>query len=164
MWRVPGRFKEHPKNFEISRPFLEVKSDLDFSETLLKTSGVTRPCWNGILSLCLMLGFWDTVLPAKNVRGRFPAFLAFKATDQRHIIILLFETLQFWFWWNFCGINQFWGTAPMDLKNQVWTKKIAKKSFFRLNFEVLLINRSFWNFLWSLQFAWILNYEFIKIL
>ena len=38
-----------------------------------------------------------TVLPEKNVRGRFPAFLAFKATDQRHIIILLFETLQFWF-------------------------------------------------------------------
>ena len=106
----------------------------------------------------------STVLPTKNVRGRFPAFLAFKATDQRHIIILLFETLQFWFWCNFCGINQFWGTAPMDLKNQVRTKKIAKKSFFRLNFEVLLINSYFWNFLWSLQFAWILNYEFIKIL
>ena len=31
----------------------------------------------------------------------------------------------------------------MDLKNQVRTKKIAKKSFFRLNFEVLLINRYF---------------------
>ena len=105
-----------------------------------------------------------TVKPVKNVRGRFPAFLAFKATDQRHIIILLFETLQFWFLWNFSGINQFWATAPMDLKNQVRTKKIAKKSFFRFNFEVLLINRSFWNFLWSLQFAWILNCEFIKIL
>ena len=35
-----------------------------------------------------------TVPPAKNVRGRFPAFLAFKATNQRPIIILLFETLQ----------------------------------------------------------------------
>ena len=31
IWRV----QEHPKKFEISRPFLEVKSDLDFSETLL---------------------------------------------------------------------------------------------------------------------------------
>ena len=38
-----------------------------------------------------------TVLPVKNVRGRFPAFVAFKATDQRHIITLLFETLKFWF-------------------------------------------------------------------
>ena len=38
-----------------------------------------------------------TVLPVKNVRGQFAAFLSFKATDQRHIIILLFETLQFWF-------------------------------------------------------------------
>ena len=50
-------FKEHPKIFEISRPFLEVKSDLDFSETLLKTSGVTRPWFNGIPSLFFMLGF-----------------------------------------------------------------------------------------------------------
>ena len=31
------------------------------------------------------------------VRGQFAAFLAFNATDQRHIIILLFETLLFWF-------------------------------------------------------------------
>ena len=60
-------------------------------------------------------------------RGNFAAFLAFKATDQRHIIILLFETLQLCFLWNFCGINQFWGTAPMDLKNHDGTKKIAKK-------------------------------------
>ena len=46
----------HPKNFEFSRLFLEVKSDLDCKKGLLKTSGVTRPCWNAILSLCLMFG------------------------------------------------------------------------------------------------------------
>ena len=45
MWRVPGRFKVHPKNFGFSRPFLEVKSDLDCKKVLVKTSGVTRPCW-----------------------------------------------------------------------------------------------------------------------
>ena len=37
----------------------------------------------------------------------------------------------------------------------VRTKKIAKKSFFRLNFEVLLINRSLWNFTCLLQFYYI---------
>ena len=36
MLRVLGRFKVHPKNFEFSRPFLEVKSDLDFSKTPCK--------------------------------------------------------------------------------------------------------------------------------
>ena len=49
---------------------------------------------------------------------------------QCHIIILLFETLQFWFKWNFYKINQFWATAPMkieNLKNHDGTKKIAKK-------------------------------------
>ena len=91
----------------------------------------------------------------ENVRGHFAAFLAFKTKNQRHIIILLFETLQLWFKWNFCRINQFWATAPMDLKNHDGTKKIAKKYIFGLNLEVLLINRSLWNFTWSLQFAWI---------
>ena len=38
---------------------------------------------------------FSTVLLVKNVRGQFAAFLAFKATDQRHIVILLFETRQF---------------------------------------------------------------------
>ena len=49
----------HPKNFIFPRPFLEVKSDLDCKKTLVKTSGVTRPCWNGIQSLCLMRSSWD---------------------------------------------------------------------------------------------------------
>ena len=45
------------------------------------------------------------------------------------------------------------------------SQKNGKKNHFsKLNFEVLLINRSFWNFLWLLQFAWISNCEFIKIL
>ena len=78
---------------------------------------------------------------------------------------LLFYFLKLYnygFLWNFCGINWFWATAPMDLKKQPWTKKIAKKQFFRLNFEVLVINRFLWNFTWSLQFAWIQICEFIK--
>ena len=33
----------------------------------------------------------------ENVRGHFAASLAFKTKNQCHIIILLFETLQFWF-------------------------------------------------------------------
>ena len=86
---------------------------------------------------------WIQSYPWKNVCSQFTAFLTFRAKNQRPIIILLFQTLQFWFLWNFCGINQFWATAPMNLKNQVRAKKMAKKSFFRLNFEVLLINRSF---------------------
>ena len=45
---------------------------------------------------------------------------------KRHIIILLFETLQIWSKWIFV-INQVWATAPMDLKNHDGTKKIAKK-------------------------------------
>ena len=36
-----------------------------------------------------------------NVRGHFAAFMAFKTKNQCHIIILLFETLQFLFYWNF---------------------------------------------------------------
>ena len=67
----------------------------------------------------------------ENVRGHFAAFLAFKTKNQCRIIILLFKTLQFWFKWNFCRINQFWGTAPMDLKNHDGTKKIAKKMDFQ---------------------------------
>ena len=70
-----------------------------------------------------------TVKPVYCVRGQFAAFLAFKAKNQRPIIILLFETLQFRFLWNFCGINQFWATAPMDLKNQLRTKKSRKINF-----------------------------------
>ena len=62
-----------------------------------------------------------------NVRGHFAAFVAFKTKNQCHIIILLFETLQFWFKWKFYRINQFWATASMDLKNHDGTKKIAKK-------------------------------------
>ena len=38
-----------------------------------------------------------TVKTMENVRGHFAAFLAFKTKNQRHIIILLFETLQLWF-------------------------------------------------------------------
>ena len=42
--------------------------------------------------------FFTTVIPAKNVRGQFAAFLAFTATDQRYTSLFsLFETLQFWF-------------------------------------------------------------------
>ena len=59
----------------------------------------------------------------ENVLGHFAAFLAFKTKNQRHIIILLFETLQFRSKWNFCSINQFWATAPMDLKNRKKKKK-----------------------------------------
>ena len=99
-----------------------------------------------------------------NVRGHFAAFVAFKAKNQCLIIILLFETLKFLFYWNFCGINWFWATAPMDFKNHDGTKKIAKKWIFRLNFEVLAINSSLWNFTWSLQLSWISICEFIKIL
>ena len=64
-----------------------------------------------------------TVKTMKNVRGHFAAFLAFKTKNQRQIIILLFETLQLWFKWNFCRINQYWATSPMDLKNHDGTKK-----------------------------------------
>ena len=38
-----------------------------------------------------------TVKPVYYVRGQFAAFLAFNAENQRLIIILLFETLQFRF-------------------------------------------------------------------
>ena len=65
----------------------------------------------------------STAKPVYYVRSQFAAFLAFKAKNQRHIFILVFETLQFRFLWNFCGINQFWATAPMDLKNQLRTQK-----------------------------------------
>ena len=44
-------------NFE--GQLLKVAHDLDFAETLIITSSVTRPCWNGILNLCLTLRFWD---------------------------------------------------------------------------------------------------------
>ena len=66
-----------------------------------------------------------------NVRGHFAAFVVFKTKNQCHIIILLFETLQFLFYWNFCGINWFWATAPMDLKNHNGTKKNRKKLDFQ---------------------------------
>ena len=42
-----------------------------------------------------------TVKPVYCVRGQFAAFLAFKAKNQRPIIILLFETLQFRFFMKF---------------------------------------------------------------
>ena len=42
-----------------------------------------------------MLEVWLKVVFV--VCGQFAAFLAFRATDQSHIITLLFETLQFWF-------------------------------------------------------------------
>ena len=48
-----------------------------------------------------------TVKTMDNVRGHFAAFVAFKTKNQCHTIILLFETLQFLFIWNFCRINQF---------------------------------------------------------
>ena len=38
-----------------------------------------------------------TVKTMDNVRGHFAAFVAFKTKNHCHIIILLFETLQFWF-------------------------------------------------------------------
>ena len=66
-----------------------------------------------------------------NVRGHFAAFVAFKTKNQCHIIILLFETLQFCFKRYFCRINQFWATAPMDLKNHNRTKKNHKKMDFQ---------------------------------
>ena len=40
---------------------------------------------------------YHTVKPVYCVRGQFAAFLTFKAKNQRPIIILLFETLQFRF-------------------------------------------------------------------
>ena len=62
---------------------------------------------------------------------------------------------------------KFLGDQPVLIQHP-WISKIKKnrekKSFFRLDFEVLLINRSFWNFLWLLQFAWISNCKFIRIL
>ena len=64
----------------------------------------------------------------KNVRGHFAAFDAFITKNGDVIIILLFETLNnFGLKYNFCRMNQFWATAPMDLKNHHGTKKIAKK-------------------------------------
>ena len=42
-------------------------------------------------------GFIITVKTMDNVRGHFAAFVTFKTKNQCHIIILLFETLQFWF-------------------------------------------------------------------
>ena len=59
IWWASGRFKVHPKKIGFSRPFLEVKSDLDCKKVLTWTSGVTRPWSIGIVSLCLMLGSWD---------------------------------------------------------------------------------------------------------
>ena len=41
--------------------------------------------------------WWYTVKTMDNVHSHFAAFLAFKTKNQRHIVILLFETLQFWF-------------------------------------------------------------------
>ena len=81
--------------------------------------------------------------------------------------LLLFYFLKLY---NF-GLNEiFVGSTSSELQHQ-WISKIRcepkksrKKSFFRLNFEVLLIYRSLWNFTCSLQVAWILNCEFIKIL
>ena len=40
---------------------------------------------------------YATVKTMDNVRGHFAAFVAFKTKNQCHIIILLFETTQFWF-------------------------------------------------------------------
>ena len=66
-----NKYEEHLEgsrstlNILISRPFLEVKSDLDFSKTLLKTSGVTRPSyWLILYSYC------STTSPADKISGR----------------------------------------------------------------------------------------------
>ena len=40
---------------------------------------------------------FTTVKTMDNVRGHFAAFVAYKTKNHCHIIILLFETLQFWF-------------------------------------------------------------------
>ena len=50
-------------------------------------------------------------------------YLVFKAKKIFHFIILIFETLQFWFLRNFCRINQFRAIEPLNLKNQMGTKK-----------------------------------------
>ena len=148
------------KNSCISRrtnfPF-EMKGTFRLQPKPLKRRSPKRPKISFLFERKLFktCTFCITVKRVKNVRGQFAAFLAFKATDQRHIINLLFETLQFWFLWNFCEINQFWATAPMDLKNQVRAQKNREKIIFQAQFWSVLINRSFWNFLWSLQFAWI---------
>ena len=78
-------------------------------------------------------------------------------------------TLLFYFLklYNFGFYEVFVGSTSSELQHP-WISKIRckpkksrKKSFFRISYEVLVINRSFWNFSWSLQFAWILNCEFI---
>ena len=75
--------------------------------------------------------------------AKFAAFLSFKATDQRHIIVLLFET--------FVGstsseLQHPWISKirckPKKLPKKKKKKKEKKKKKIGLNFEVLLINRS----------------------
>ena len=65
----------------------------------------------------------------ENVRGHFATFLAFKAENQRHIIILLFETLQLWFKWNFRGSTSSELQHPWISKITTEPKKSQKKYF-----------------------------------
>ena len=63
-----GRLWSDPEIFEGQ---LKVTHDLDFDETLIVTFGVTRPCWNGILSLCLMFRFWDHLPNVEKSHSKF---------------------------------------------------------------------------------------------
>ena len=87
-----------------------------FVRSLLASS---TTCFWQLLPGCWSKGFtstwcWSRYMPEttvktmENVRGHFAAFLTFKAKNQCHFFISLFETLQFWFLRNFCRINQFW--------------------------------------------------------
>ena len=71
------------------------------------------------------------------------------------LLFYFLKTLQFWFLSNFVGSTGSELQHPWISKIRCEPKKSWKKSFFRLNFEVLLINRSLRNFTWLLQFAWI---------
>ena len=50
------------------------------------------------------------------------------------LLFYFLKLYNFVFLWNFCGINQFWGTAPMDLKNHDGTKKNREKIDFQAQF------------------------------
>ena len=62
--------------------------------------------------------------------------------------------------YNFCFTEIFVGSTGSEL-HRPWISKITtepkksqkKKKFFELNLEVLLLNRSLWNFTWSLQLS-----------
>ena len=149
-----------PMIYKVLPPVLHISSPSPFpswepSGSLSKMQWY-RQCWNFLHS-------YPRKMFAANLQPSWPSRPQTKGT-------LLFYFLKLY---NFGFDEIFEGSTSSELQHP-WIskircepkkKKIAKKSFFRLNFEVLVINRFFfWNFLWSLQFGWILNYEFIKIL